>query len=280
LSRFFGDQLTSLGENGEKVRVLYVTRKFPPSIGGMQRLSYHLDLELQKRVELTRISWGGSQIFLPLFFPIALIKSILVCLKRKDIVLLGDPIMSPIGFVLKTVFKCPTVVTVHGLDISYPFRPYQWIIPKAVEQCNSIVCISENTKHICLNHGISELKCQIIHPGVEIPGMVVRETSRKWLETRLKRSLSDVTVLLTVGRLVRRKGVDWLLKNVIPELSSRSDCVYIVVGTGPDKERIRQTIADSHLDKSVFLLGKISDDTLKLVYGGSDLFLMPTLQVQ
>jgi glycosyltransferase involved in cell wall biosynthesis len=189
--------------------------------------------------------------------------------------------MSPIGYLLQRSLGLPTVITVHGLDITFPFSLYQKIIPGLVDKCSAVVCISENTRKLCLDRGISASLCRVIHPGVEVPEKSFSRTrARKHFEERLGRSLEDVTLFLTVGRLVPRKGVAWLLREVLPHLTTRSDWVYIVAGTGPDEKQIRRTIEKKHLQGSIFLLGQVSDDTLNQCYFASDLFLMPNLPVR
>ena len=55
--------------------LLYITRKFPPSIGGMQRFNENLVFNLKNLTDFELISWGGSQIFLPFFVISAFFKA-------------------------------------------------------------------------------------------------------------------------------------------------------------------------------------------------------------
>jgi len=96
------------------MKVLFVTRKFPPSIGGMQRLSYHLITQMKYRVEASAITWGGSQRLLPFFMPYALGKSICIGMQGIDLAHIGDPVLAPIGWSIRKLFAVPVVVTVHG----------------------------------------------------------------------------------------------------------------------------------------------------------------------
>jgi len=56
--------------------VLYITRKHPPSIGGMQRLSFELRQSLSEILPVHLIAWGYSQIWLPFFIGYAFIRAV------------------------------------------------------------------------------------------------------------------------------------------------------------------------------------------------------------
>lgn len=263
------------------MRVLFVSRKHPPSVGGMQRLSYHLINEMRDRVKVKAITWGGSQKFLPLFLPYALIRSIYISQRGIDLIHLGDPVLSPIGWIMKKVLHVPAIVSVHGLDLTFPTWMYQQSIPRLLKELDCIVCISNHTRTICIEKGIPAQKCQVIQPGVQIPSKVPRrEAAHKWLEKTLGQKLKNTLVLLTVGRLVPRKGVAWFVELVLPSiLAARSDVCYLVVGNGPDHKNIQALVTQMGLENKVHILGQISEASLFQTYAASDLFVMPNLAI-
>jgi phosphatidylinositol alpha-1,6-mannosyltransferase len=261
------------------MRVLFVTRKFPPSIGGMQRLSYQLVTQMRQRVEVSAITWGRSQKLLPFFLPYALVKSICVGRHGVDLVHIGDPVIAPIGWIMNKLFRVPVVVTVHGLDVTFSMGLYQWLIPRLLRNFDRLVCISSSTYKACVERDIPAQKCAIIRPGVTIPPVVFpRDAARKWLERELERDLRDVGVLLTVGRLVPRKGVAWFVESVLPRvLAAGAEACYVVVGSGPDERRVRSLATHSEVDGRVHVLGQVSADDLTRIYAAADLFAMPNL---
>jgi phosphatidyl-myo-inositol dimannoside synthase len=88
-------------------------------------------------------------------------------------------------------------------------------------------------------------------------------------------------VLLTVGRLIERKGVVHFLTDIMPRLlAQRTDICYLIVGEGPQRDLIETRIASLHLGDHVALLGRVDDDTLRAAYHVSDLFVMPNIPVQ
>ena len=60
--------------------------------------------------------------------------------------------------------------------------------------------------------------------------------SRKELEHLFNIDLQNKSLLLTVGRQVKRKGHEWFITEVFPKINS--DVVYIAIGEGPEHSRL------------------------------------------
>src|SRR5439155_10070438 len=131
--------------------ILFITRKHPPSIGGMQKLSQSLTIEVGKLAPTTTISWGHSTVFLPffLFYALAWAMITLSTNRRIQVIHLSDALLAPLGMFLKAVFRVPVVVTVHGLDITFDNAVYQWLIPRCLRRMDRLVCVSTNTRDQC-----------------------------------------------------------------------------------------------------------------------------------
>ncbi|MGH7204355.1 MAG: hypothetical protein ACREHC_07965, partial [Candidatus Levyibacteriota bacterium] len=99
--------------------MLFITRKYPPMIGGLEQLSYALAKEFKRNTNTTLITWGKSQKYLPFFLPFAFLKTVyLIPTKKITHLHLGDALLAPLGLLLKYMFGIKTSVTVAGLDIT------------------------------------------------------------------------------------------------------------------------------------------------------------------
>jgi glycosyltransferase involved in cell wall biosynthesis len=237
---------------------------------------------MASRMQTYAITWGGSQRALPLFMVYALLRAMGVAARGVDLVHIGDPLLMPIGCLVKSLYRLPVVVTVHGLDITFPVPLYQWTIPKMLQRCDRIVCISRHTRRACIERGIAAKKCVTIHPGINAPTAVPSRTrARQWLKDRLQQNLHDDVVLLTVGRLIARKGVAWFLNAVVPQVvCSGAKVQYVIVGSGPEEETIRAIIEHERMESVVHLLGQLSEADLSKAYAAADLFVMPNIKVR
>src|SRR5579884_1731529 len=104
------------------MKVLFVTRKFPPSVGGMQLFAHDLSQALATTTDVKLIKWSGDGrvkavlIALPYLF----IRSFWALLWHKvDVIHLQDSLLTPGGRLLSLIFRKPYVVVIHGLDITY-----------------------------------------------------------------------------------------------------------------------------------------------------------------
>ena len=83
--------------------------------------------------------------------------------------------------------------------------------------------------------------------------------------------------LISVGRLVKRKGFAWFVDKVMPLLPPH--VCYSIIGSGPEEEVIKDAIQRHDLQDRVRLLGQCSDSQLVQMYQESDLLIMPNRPV-
>lgn len=84
----------------------------------------------------------------------------------------------------------------------------------------------------------------------------------------------DVPVLLTVGRLVRRKGVGTVLRAVDRLRAAYPDLLYVIAGDGPDRARLETLTRELGLEEHVRFEGRIPHEDLPGYYNGCDVFVM------
>lgn len=264
--------------------ILFITRKHPPSIGGMQKLSQSLTVEVGKLRPTATISWGRSTIFLPFFLIYALARTLYILPRNRKIQLihLSDALLAPLGVFLKTLFRIPVVVTVHGLDITYSNPAYQWLIPRCLMRMDKLICVSTYTRDQCIRRAVPAELCEVIPNGVNVEEFGCGVTQRGITNVRILAGagLDARKVLLTVGRLIERKGVVHFIDRVLPRVLDRHpNTTYLIVGEGPLRDVIETRITSLHLQEQVVLLGRVDDATLRAAYHLADLFVMPNIPV-
>lgn len=83
-------------------------------------------------------------------------------------------------------------------------------------------------------------------------------------------------VLISVGRLVHRKGQDKLLEALPQVLLSHPDVVLLFVGIGPRKKKLEQLVRRLDLADYVRFVGRVQYDKLPEYFRLGDLFVMPS----
>lgn len=262
------------------MNILFMTRKFPPSKGGMQNFAYDLYTSLDERADVQLIKWSGSNKLLPLIVPYFFVKACWIMIRDDvDIIHSQDGVLSVLGFALGRIFRKPYAVVLHGLDITYSNALFQSLIPPFVHKADVVFCISHAAADEAVKRGVNKAKIRVIPLGITDDKRIPREKARPQLVKAVKIN-NRKTVLLTVGRLVERKGVAWFVESVMPKLVKKyPGVVYLVVGGGEDEARIKESIAVNNLEKNVKLLGQVPDKMLPILYNGADVFVQPNIIV-
>lgn len=252
-----------------------LSRKHPPSIGGMQQLSFQLASHLRALRPVTLVAWGRGQWALPLFFLSAFFR-ILVGLLRGSISIMhiGDPALAALAWLPRRL-GVPVVATVHGLDISYPNPVYQAYLALFFwRRMSAYVCISRHVADMVVARGIDASRVHIIPVGIIGPVGIPAEST-------FATSVRDAgPLLLTIGRLVERKGVAWFVDQVASQwLPKNPGAMLVVAGDGPMRSDVEAAITRHGLSGQVHLLGEIADAEKWWLLARADLVLMPNIPV-
>ncbi len=266
------------------MKILFLTRVHPPVVGGLENQSFNLINNFKKinKETFTIINTKGKK-SLPLFIPYSFSKALYLIWKNKITHLhLSDGVLAAEGFLIKKLTRVKTAITIHGLDITYKNWIYQKIVPNSIKKLDKIICVSNHAKKQCIERGIPKSKITVIPNGVNSNEFILKDSQKNLkekLSERLNIKLEDKKILLTTGRLVKRKGIGWFVNNVIPKLDN--NYIYLVSGDGKERRNIENVIAEkTDLAKKVILLGKTDFETLKLLYNSADLFIMPNIKIE
>lgn len=256
------------------MRILFITRKYPPVIGGMERFSYDFFEAFKDQTKL--IALHKSQKNLIWWIPYAFVRA-LVTARKVNIIHIGDGALAWLGVLIKYFMRKPISITVHGLDLTYKKFGYQKMIWSALRHYDAVVCVSDQTKNIVVQNGINPKKVYVIHNGVNM-GEWCNARNKDVLSRFIPQKTENKFVLLTVGRLIARKGVAWFVGNVMPSLPD--NVMYLITSDGPERELIEKKIDQYKLNSKVKMLGELSSDMIKQLYCAADLFIMPNIEIE
>ena len=259
------------------MKVLFLTRTFPPITGGMENQNYELSRWLPRAgVALTTVANHRGKRFLPLFLPYVLLRSLFLA-PRHDAVLLGDGVMAVVGWAIKVFYPTkPVLCVIHGLDVRYPNAFYQRLwVHRFLPRLDRLIAVGAGTIDEAEAHGIPRANCVFIPNGVDPDAFYDPTFTRTDLAQLLGINLANRKVVLSTGRLAPHKGVDWFIAEVLPELPS--EVLFVVAGDGQKMHDIRSTANHDGLSDRVVLLGKVSERTLKLLYNTADVYVKPNV---
>jgi phosphatidylinositol alpha-1,6-mannosyltransferase len=146
-----------------------------------------------------------------------------------------------------------------------------------LRHANRVVANSDNTRDELLRMGVDPKKVTIIYPGVDVhcfhPGLSCDDL-RDGLGWREGQKL-----VLSVGRLSRRKGFDTVVRCLPQLLQQGLDIHYVLIGIGEDDEYLTELAAELGVSGRVHLLGHVSPEDLPRWYNACDVFAMPNRDI-
>ncbi|MCL5020579.1 MAG: glycosyltransferase family 4 protein [Bacteroidetes bacterium] len=142
---------------------------------------------------------------------------------------------------------------------------------KGLRDADSIVANSLATMGELKSCKISQAKITVVYPSVDYETFVPLDKG----EAKRKFGVEDRYVLLSVGRLIRRKGFDKLL-DVLPSVRTDIPNVkYVICGNGYDGEYLKSKATALKLDNIVTFVHGVPFESLPALYSAADLFVMP-----
>ena len=181
-----------------------------------------------------------------------------------------------LGEAIRNKTGLPYSIYVHGEEVSQDaYNTKAMALRKqALDKADKIIAVSEFTKDILVNkYYIPSHKISVITNGVDISRFPRCEDVSA---VRSKYQSSNGHLVVSVGRLVERKGFDKLIEAWPLVLDVLPDSKLVIVGDGELSHSIKTTIdSDKRLSQSVTMTGRLSDQGMGNALQASDLFIMP-----
>lgn len=176
--------------------------------------------------------------------------------------------------------KKPSVVTTIGQDIYDPVVKHNFFVKRAV-----VRAIRDADKVVALSHDIKRRTQElgkrddvvIINIGLNLDEYS-EKYSKEEKETVMKKYNNiNREFVITICRLVERKGIEYLI-NAIPDiLREYPDTNFVIVGDGPEREKLKSLANKNNVSSNVIFTGKIPTNDLIILMREASLFTLPSL---
>lgn len=230
------------------------------------------------RLNLKRVSWLRPE-SLGMYVKLFLMSLVLGLTRRFDAIHAFRAL--PEGLVAWLVARLtfrPVVIYAHGEELTSWGRGGKYKAMRfSLRHANTVIANSEFTRGELLEMGVATERIVLIHPGVDIehfrPGLPCDD---------LKNSIGmkpGQKLILSVGRLSRRKGFDMVIRS-LPSLIERDvDARYALIGIGEDHQYLETLASDLGVADRVHMLGHVPPDELPRWYNACDVFAMPNREI-
>ena len=271
---------------------LLVTNDFPPKVGGIQvylwelwrrmdcssfavlTASSHQDapaFDAEQRAQGLRIERVRSRVLLPTRSTARAVHRLAQQTGASLVVL--DPAL-PLGLVGRWLDR-PYAVLVHGAEMTVPGRlpVSRTMISSVLANARLVVCAGEYPASEARRATGSRMApVVVVPPGVDTERFRPLDASSR---SKARKSLGlpeRGPLVVSVSRLVPRKGMDVLVEAVAALRPSFPELTVAIGGTGRDRSRLEGLVRRS--GAPVRLLGRVPDESLPGLVGAADVFVM------
>ncbi|MFC5652266.1 glycosyltransferase family 4 protein [Paenibacillus solisilvae] len=274
-------------------KILLVAGVFPPGIGGMQNYYYNLCKHSGHEITVLAPKYDGDEAF-DADQPFTIIRGPFMKNESVDVrswprlfsyvrrmirqesievTIYGYIMIGIIGLILKLLSGHRYAISTHGMDMLMFRRVWglRFIVKQILRRADLILTNSEFTKKLVESYGVPASKIDLVHPGVE-SGYDIQAKSSELMH---KHKLEDKYVLLSVGRLVLRKGHDRVIEAMPAIIQALPSALYLIVGEGPERKRLEQLSIQLGVSDYVVFVGSVhGSELLNEYYNVCDQFIM------
>lgn len=237
------------------MEVLFITHKYPPSVGGMETQSFHLIEEIGRKTKVHTIIHSASESKFRFFQKLR--SRVREKIKQNPGIThvhLNDALLATMCYLLAVDFGGRKVLaTFHGLDVVFPLGIYQNKIFKRMTCIlDRVICVSNATAEECRKRSVEDAKLAVILNGVDQSIISLPENSHNNEYTKDKQ-------ILMLGRPVRRKGFSWFAEHVFPLLNEEITLIHIGFIDEKSSKWVEKWMPKKWVDNLDLFFGRSSD---------------------
>jgi phosphatidylinositol alpha-1,6-mannosyltransferase len=136
-----------------------------------------------------------------------------------------------------------------------------------------VVANSRSTSSMLQKAGVRDDRIEIVYPGVDTRRF--RPNIAGAMELRARFTRPGEVLIVSIGRLQRRKGHDLVLEALSRVGASDPKIRYIVVGDGDERLRLEEMATRLKINERVSFVGSVPADELPAFYAAADIFVHP-----
>ena len=275
---------------------LFITNDFGPRAGGIETFVHGLIERLPRGSVIVYTSaqpesdkfdakWlsefgvevvrDRSKILLP---TPRVIKACQKLVKSRKLTRVAFGAAAPLGIMARSMRSAGAekiVALTHGHEVWWAkVPPFSFAINFMSKNIDAITYLGDYTRGE-ISKAISKndvSKLVQIAPGIDVDHFVPTDSS----ELRAQLGLADKAVIISVGRLVHRKGQDKLI-SALPAIRAAVPNVHLVlVGVGPHQKFLENLVAKLNVADCVTFIGRINYSELPKYICVGDIFAMPS----
>jgi phosphatidylinositol alpha-1,6-mannosyltransferase len=165
------------------------------------------------------------------------------------------------------------IALTHGHEVWWAKLPiFRQLLNKISKDVDQLTYLGDFTKK-AMQPAISDVRKLVkIAPGIDVEHFMPADKSTQLIE---KYKLDNRQVIVSVGRLVHRKGQDKLIVAMAQVVKKFPNATLLIVGEGPIRNMLQKLVHHHSLEKNVIFTGRVQLDDLPKYIQLADVFAMP-----
>jgi len=267
------------------MKTLLFTLEYPPFHGGVANYYGNLAKHWPKPGEISILNNNDGYLInnkLPLLKWLPAYFALSQKIKQEKIghIIVGQ--ILPLGtaaLIYSWFYKTKYSIFLHGMDLTYAIKNprKKWLAKEILKSAEKIICINNYTADLTKQFfPLSSNRVITVNPGID-PALPINQEDI--LKLKEKYNLQNKIILLSVGRLVKRKGFDKVIEALPEALKQVPNLIYIIIGDGKEIENWRFKIENLKLEKYIYIINQTTDQERDIWYSASDIFIMPSRNI-
>ncbi|AFY32498.1 glycosyltransferase family 4 protein [Calothrix sp. PCC 7507] len=293
-----------------KAEILVISRVFFPDTGGIQEYAYNRCLQDPDQIIVLTSACAGDQSFdceqpFPIYrWPMSamthlgalgsFLKQILNILWSVVLAIRlhqryryryiewchGYDFLSLL--LLSYLLPVQCVIYLHGDDVLCPLKNpvFRWLFEWTLRRTTTIVCNSNFTRNYLIDNFQVDTPIRVIHPTVrpeKFGQHSLEQVNHLRAQIRQQHQIPEQAIaILSVGRLVKRKGFDRVIENLPNLIAEGIDVYYIICGQGAMASELRLLAEKLGVTSRIIFAGYVPDEELTGYYAACDIFSLLT----
>ena len=199
-------------------------------------------------------------------------------IKKEGITTAAFGAAAPLGLLSASMKRAGVVRTValtHGHEVWWAkVFPFNLLLRRIGSTVDVLTYLGEFTRKAISKALSARAQSAMVKiaPGIDVEHFIPTDAS----SLRESLGLSDKKVIVSVGRLVHRKGQDHLIEAMPEILKNVPRAHLLLVGEGPYREYLQNLVHQLKLESSVTFIGRIQYQDLPMYICVGDIFAMPS----
>ena len=262
------------------MKTLIFTLEYPPFKGGIANYYENLVKFWPEHSEIFVLNNNENKLInkwlLPKWLPAFFALSHEISEKKIEHVIVGHILpLGTVTYLISRYKKISYSVVLHGMDFAFSQKSWRKkIMAKLIlKNAKQIICSNSHVAYLVKNEISDQKKIIVANPGIE--KQLVNESLVD--DIRKKFNPENKTIMLSVSRLVKRKGYDKIIESMPAIIKHAPNLLYYIIGDGPDRKYLEEKATGMN---NIFFLGKLNDEEKFAWLEVCDFFAMPSRDIE